>query len=123
MLDIKKLLTKVLNCCYTQGTSGNWTYRKYADGTAECWGTHTPSIACSTNYMGGYWGYKDVAFPIGLFNAKPSITVSGMTKNYGMHTVDIYNSSSTSARIYAWNRTTSSGLTYPVSIYAVGKWK
>ena len=38
---IKTLLSKVLNTplVIEQGTSGIWTYRKWSDGTAECWGS------------------------------------------------------------------------------------
>lgn len=33
MLNLKKILTKILNCSYTTGSSGNWKWKKYKDGT------------------------------------------------------------------------------------------
>ena len=41
MIDVKKTLAKLLNCDYVieEGSSGIWTYRKWASGIAECWGT------------------------------------------------------------------------------------
>ncbi len=52
MLNMKKLLTKILNCAYTKGTttagSVTWEYRKYANGTLEMWGSATTTLAIST---------------------------------------------------------------------------
>lgn len=54
-----------------QGTSGIWTYRKWASGIAECWGyTAVPSATYSAN-----GGYKQVAEAVpSIFNTTP-ITV------------------------------------------------
>lgn len=42
MISIKKTLSALAShICIEQGTSGIWTYKKYADGTAECWGKLT----------------------------------------------------------------------------------
>ena len=54
-----------------QGTSGIWEYRKWSDGTAECWGSTTEAKAFSQ------WGsvyscdLTEVAFPTGLFIETP----------------------------------------------------
>ena len=37
MLDLKKILTKVLGCCYILDTDGSWIWKKYADDTFEMW--------------------------------------------------------------------------------------
>ena len=55
MLDIKKLFAKAIGCCYTTGASGNWKWKKYADGSAEMWGTDTRSVA-NTDITGGESG-------------------------------------------------------------------
>lgn len=49
MLDVKALLTKILDAIKVdyiveQGTSGGWTYRKWNSGLAECWRNSTGSI-------------------------------------------------------------------------------
>lgn len=53
MLDLKALLLKMLGCSYTSGTSNNWWYKKYADGTfeAEIRDTTNLSIASATGSM------------------------------------------------------------------------
>lgn len=66
MLDLKALLSKILGCCYIKGTSGNWTYKKYLDGTLECWyygntGAYICGTARGNMYAGGWLTYT---FPI-----------------------------------------------------------
>lgn len=57
-----------------QGTSGIWTYRKWSNGTAECWGHQdVGSTAYSAN-----GGYKKVeaTLPSGLFITTPDIVIA-----------------------------------------------
>lgn len=59
-----------------QGTSGNWYYRKYADGKAECWKNVTGSVAITTSYSGGFYRSAAIGaenFPSGLFVAVPTL--------------------------------------------------
>lgn len=59
-----------------QGTSGNWTYRKYADGKAECWKNVTGSVAITTSYSGGFYRSAAIgaeSFPSGLFVEVPTL--------------------------------------------------
>ena len=74
MLDVKKLLSKILNSPFIveEGTSGIWTYRKWSDGVAECWGSYTATISHNGTVFGGYAYYVVVNFPSGLFSALPS---------------------------------------------------
>lgn len=59
-----------------QGTSGVWTYRKYADGTAECWGINDiGTFAPSANSAGIYYRILDVNFPTDLFIEPPAAFV------------------------------------------------
>lgn len=57
------------------GTSGIWTWRKWADGTAECWGTDVRTFAIETSSGGMYYSENMiVSLPItfteiGCFNA------------------------------------------------------
>lgn len=54
-----------------EGTSGMWTYRKWASGAAECWGVHnttyTTTMASNGNYAVS--GDLNLTFPTGLFLA------------------------------------------------------
>ena len=38
-----------------QGTSGIWTYRKWASGIAECWGWYQGTVSLSNNMAGVYY--------------------------------------------------------------------
>ena len=78
MLDVKALLTKMLNAIKVdyivkQGTSGSWTYRKWNSGVAECW-THTTSGTFAPTGTSGGISYRtlSLSFPSGLFNVAPS---------------------------------------------------
>lgn len=53
------------------GTDGIWNYRKWSDGTAECWGVSAVSVTC-TNEEGVYFSdSKSIALPSNLFNEDP----------------------------------------------------
>lgn len=39
-----------------QGTSGNWEYRKWASGKAECWGRFSVDVAINTSWGSLYYG-------------------------------------------------------------------
>lgn len=55
------------------GTSGDWTYRKWASGIAECWcqKTSTETVEWDNSYV-----VCNVDFPV-LFITKPTISCSG----------------------------------------------
>ena len=72
MIDLKKLLEKILSCMYTTGTSGNWHWRKYVDGTFDAWVYYSGSPYGGTHYYyaSPFYGYRVEAiyFPT---NMKP----------------------------------------------------
>ena len=81
-----------------QGTSGIWTYRKWASGIAECWGKGTASSGAFTD--GGAYFYRTlgtVYYPSGLFIEPPVLEItighnsiaSGGT-SYSNHTKDSF---------------------------------
>jgi hypothetical protein len=69
------------DCVIEQGTSGIWTYRKWASGIAECWGVQTGLTANLTTQWGSSGFYynggdgKAPNFPF-AFATKPAVTVS-----------------------------------------------
>lgn len=125
MLDLKALLTKVLGCCYIKGTSGNWTYKKYLDGTLECWykgvtGTYTVGTQRGTMYSGGWITYS---FPV-AFNGVPVVTASANL------TTDAYvvlaqtrspNADNVMVRITAGS-SIAANPNYLIAIHAIGTW-
>ena len=55
MLDLKKLLTKLIACSYASGTDGIWTYRKYADHTYHAWYVNAVNFKAGSAWLGGYY--------------------------------------------------------------------
>lgn len=63
-----------------QGTSGIWTYRKWSDGTAECWGRDVRSItgtSATAPWTGYMFNVGSLNYPSNLFVEVPTVTVTG----------------------------------------------
>ena len=55
---------------YTAGSSGGWTWRKYADGTLDLWGTFTGTSTPYSSAVNGWYPHRlALSFPA---NAKPN---------------------------------------------------
>lgn len=106
-----------------QGTSGNWTYRKWYSGIAECWyrGNVTfPTTTTETGVDGFYINYKDLTMPI---------TFAGNA----MATCSIAWSYSEWVQCHAWSATVrvrkfanvngTNNATNGISIDVKGRWK
>ena len=50
-----------------QGINGIWTYRKWANGVAECWGQPSKSVASSGTFLGAYAFSTHFSLPSGIF--------------------------------------------------------
>lgn len=130
MLNIKKLFTKILgHVIFEQGTDGIWTYRKYADGTSECWGEITTSTTWTVWTNPIYYGSNyspNQAFPSGLFIEKPNLQVAVKSSAdcwLGFYGVSQFNATYT-GRYYPLKIGAQSGETnYTVQFHAIGKWK
>ena len=59
MISVKKLLKKILGCCYVTGSSGDWKWKKYADGTFELYGYFTRTQTLSSSSGGTYYNAKE----------------------------------------------------------------
>lgn len=108
------------------GTTDIWTYRKWSDGTAECWGIKgVANVAISTAYGYAYYsGEINTSFPSGLFTTTPSVNVtSADVAGYGTwFNVTTNGTSKTKVRglMYA---TTSITTPVNLALHAIGKWK
>lgn len=66
--SLKKILDGILktDMVVEEGTSGIWTYRKWSNGTAECWGTYTYTSSASYVWVSPLY-YSDliprIAYP------------------------------------------------------------
>lgn len=110
-----------------QNTSGDWTYRKWNSGVAECWATKTITAATNSSDAGGYVSASAAtpsAFPF-TFTAIPNVQV---TCNSGTITGSVTCAgapSTTSAgswKLYR-NNTNASTNDKIFMFYVVGKWK
>lgn len=110
------------------GTSGNWTYRKWSDGTAECWGTFDCNI---TGWQS--WGnlYESVrspglapAYPTDLFSDTPILSVNVWASNIGTCGVELFGTHNKTTAPSIIPLRPSSGGTGVVSVYihARGVW-
>lgn len=104
-----------------EGTSGDWTYRKWSDGTSECWLNHTEPTAQAFNSTGNvfYRVIEGLNFPSGTFISQPTVVAtvdsgsisSCMTANVSYRTCSVAVMSSTNtARAVS------------IRLYAKGKW-
>jgi len=108
-----------------EGTEGIWTYRVWASGVAECWGTLEESITGWTAWGSLYEGTASThtaTYPNGLFSSAPDFFANSKGTSQGI-LVETYGagSSTTTPQVYAVrpNNSGSTG-TYKFSLYAVG---
>lgn len=104
-----------------EGTSGNWTYRKWSDGTAECWEAVSLSSGSFTATGNVYYrSASGYSFPSSLFNAAPVVDVNADMGNVGA--ASALNITSSSFAIYTMSAV-STARAVSFSVYAVGTWK
>lgn len=129
--SIKEVLARILNTplVIESGTSGIWTYRKWSNGIAECWGTVSWTITSWTAWGGWYYSNAspNTNFPANLFIAAPVLTAIGRTSNgdVGTYWRSATAISATTAPTFGFNRpaTGSTSITGYVYMTAKGRWK
>lgn len=114
-----------------QGTSGIWTYRKWASGIAECWGVQTGLTANLTTQWGSSGLYynsgdgKAPDFPF-AFAAKPAVTVS-VENGSGVSLIAMTNGSGGSTTkapaVQLCRAGSASSVAYTLHWHVVGRWK
>lgn len=114
----------ILNGIEEKGTSGIWTYVKYRDGTAECWGSKNYSGAVNTSWGALYaMTCTPPTYPI-AFTQKP-IVVKDVTQNTdaSCFLMSWSAGSATSMGTFAIARATSGDVNVDVNFHVIGKWK
>ena len=110
------------NCIVEQGTDGDWTYRKWGNGTAECWlrKNYTVTISAVASYY--HRGQiSNIDFPSGLFTANPTCVGSGANSTYW---INVSNADKDKISvIYVYDVANGSNLSVGIALYAIGKWK
>ncbi len=109
-----------------QGTSGIWTYRKWASGVAECWGEVTVNTAI-TEKLGtmAFTVTPYFAWPSGLFSTAPkNIYASSVTTAPLLPVARTAEGSSTRFRMYLlYPEPYADAINWVISVHAIGKWK
>lgn len=107
-----------------QGTNGNWNYRKWNSGVAECWlKSPLQKTVSAVSLMGGYYAtITDVKLPTNLFNATPNLdSVRGAIGN-GLGFGDGVARSTTDTSLSIWGNQSSTTATIKY-VKAIGTWK
>lgn len=112
------------------GSSNTWNYRKWSDGTLECWARFYID-SMNINSTTGQLKYADVSltttqrtYPVAFTNW-PTVTVSGnVTDANGWVVMNNTNYSKTQiGTMVAYSSASRTGVGVTVNVYAIGKWK
>jgi hypothetical protein len=109
----------------TTGTSGIWTYKKYANGDLEMWGLYAISNMECTNAMGGMYRtavFSPPAFPFTVYN--PNVVASYESEGYGAFLWATTKATTAKPPNYYLVRPTSTTIANGViNFHVLGKWK
>lgn len=109
-----------------EGTSGIWTYRKWASGISECWGSKT--VSGSFTGWGAWYTFSVTGenYPTNLFNAVP-VAIGQIKCDSAYDSIGgvSYGHTSTTAPKVICGRPNAQTGTYDFTAhwYAKGKWK
>lgn len=106
-----------------QGASGSWTYRKWSDGTAECWRNYSASFWVTNSYGNVYMSsLVEIQLPLGLFASTPSV-ITGGGVNAGASWIALASVTKDAFSFRMMNGISISELKSTPSFYAIGRWK
>lgn len=126
--DLTNILNEVLpntsvDYIVEQGTSGDWTYRKWNSGVAECWGIHTGTTNIATTWGSMYvCSAITILFPSGLFTNSPIVSGSNAGGLAGIF-IAATTVSKDSVNVQLARGPSASNANYSVNIHAYGTWK
>lgn len=115
-----------------EGTDGDWAFRKWNSGFAECWCTPADISVTSINTVWNSMYYREIyrglAYPADLFVSRPVCTIGCHSSNFPgwIREVSPTNSITTAPGLWACTPVaynTTSGMTFYPSYYAIGRWK
>ena len=106
----------------SQGTSGDWTYRKWSDGTAEAWLKYTEPTAQAFTASGNFYyrGIQGIYFPSGLFATAPIVQATMQMGNVGSCEMQSINTIACSITVLS---AVATARAVTVNLYAIGRWK
>lgn len=121
--DICLKLGLIADYVVETGTSDIWNYRKWASGTAECWGNAYKS-ALALSKTSGYGYYYDTLYlnlPAGLFKSVGYANAASVGST-GLVTPSMYNLTTASVGMRVWGSTNFTWTGY-IHVHARGRWK
>lgn len=128
-INVKKVLEKLLSTrmVIESGTDGIWTYRKWSDGTAECWGKYTATGTINNTWGSCFTGLATtLTYPQDLFKAAPLVQITSEgDSGYATWTYSQTKGSATQTPQFTFIRATTGGtgnITVTANIYAAGQW-
>lgn len=109
------------------GTYGIWSYRKWSNGIAECWGTSAEVTANVQTEWGGMYTAPNAIpaynYPF-EFASPPALQITYRATNYGgMHYVETTGTSTNTPAVSIMRGTAANGLRGCAHYYAVGQLK
>lgn len=112
------------------GTSGIWSYRKWTDGTAECWGTLEVNTALSNSsnagwYSSGELSSTNISFPF-TFASIPSVIATVMPTGLTWAILFPSNTGASVSRTGSYQLNSMSSFSskkYLISYHVRGRWK
>lgn len=110
-----------------EGKSGIWTYRKWSNGIAECWGMvslgdiNLASSMTTGVYSSSSYSNRSQALPSGLFTKIEYVNANVKSNGYQQTQVCGYGENSISYRV--WSSYPAEPTSVVVSLEAKGRWK
>ena len=113
----------------SQGTTDNWYWRKYANGTAECWRRVTQTVDITTEWGSIFYGNcEEVEFPFDFYSA-PIVTAT-VESGYALWLMSWTGTASAGttlankpASLRVARPTAVTGASIIVAYHAIGRWK
>lgn len=117
------------NSIVAQGVTDGWYWRKYDDGTAECWRRVQQSVDIDTLWGSIYYGNcEEVTFPFSFY--APPVVNTSVESGYAMWIMSWTGSDSSSttlatkpSSVRVVRPTAVTGASIIVAYHAIGRWK
>ena len=120
--DLADMIIETGSVAHGSGIAGNWYYRKYASGIAECFGTFTFTASHYATINSWYGYYIDITYPSGLFTSTPTPTFSGAVASNWTLVNTILNATKAGAR-YFFAVSSGGNMSCTIHIHLRGLWK
>lgn len=106
-----------------EGVSGIWSYRKWNNGTAECWCVYSGKVSTSNSMSGVYYSDATAIDYPPIFLSPPTYTVSGGSNNVINWVRKFATNRSDKCTFITVALSTQTDVGIDVNIYAIGSWQ